>query len=178
MKVAGCGKGKVLTDDDFRKIKEEIPAKYQVFFDIMWETGARVSEVCKLRFVDLVDNVLVIRKTNTKTKETREIPVSPILVNKIKTLPQENGFMFSGRGGQGHISRYMIDKVLRCACEKGNIKGVSTHSFRRTTITELSRNNISLRVIQNISGHRNLNVLQGYVDVSEKEVAFALSTRW
>ena len=178
MKVAGCGKGKVLTEDDFRKIKEEIPSKYQVFFDIMWETGARVSEVCKLRFVDLVDNILVIRKTNTKTKETREIPISPTLEDKIKTLPQENGFIFAGRGGEGHISRYMIDKVLRGACEKCNIKGVSTHSFRRTTITELSRNNISLRVIQNISGHRNLNVLQGYVEVSEKEVAFALSTRW
>ena len=60
MKVAGCGKGKVLTDQEFRKIKEEIPAKYQVFFDIMWETGARVSEVCKLRFVDLVDNLSLI----------------------------------------------------------------------------------------------------------------------
>ena len=144
----------------------------------MWETGARVSEVCKLRFIDLVNNTLVLRKTNTKTKETREIPISPALVSKIQKLPQENGYMFSGRGGQGHISRYMIDKVLRGACDKANIKGVSTHSFRRTTITELSRNNISLRVIQNISGHRNLNVLQGYVDVSEEEVSYALSTRW
>ena len=178
MKVAGCGKGKVLTQDEFIQIKKHIHFKYQVFFDIMWNTGARVSEVCKLRFVDVVNGTLVIRKTNTKTKETREIPISPELVSKIDKLPKENGFMFAGMGGNGHITRYTIDKVLRNACKECGIEGVSTHSFRRTTITELSRNNVSLRVIQRISGHRNLNVLQGYVDVDEKEVMYALQTRW
>jgi len=178
MKVAGCGKGKVLTQEEFIQIKKHIHYKYQVFFDIMWNTGARVSEVCKLRFVDVVNGTLVIRKTNTKTKETREIPISPELIKKIDKLPQENGFMFAGKGGNSHITRYTIDKVLRSACKECGLEGVSTHSFRRTTITELSRNNVSLRVIQKISGHRNLNVLQGYVDVDEKEVMYALKTRW
>ena len=178
MKVAGCGKGKVLTTSEFISIKKHIHYKYQVFFDIMWNTGARVSEVCKLRFVDVVNGTLVIRKTNTKTKETREIPISPELIKKIDRLPRENGFMFAGKGGNSHITRYTIDKVLRSACKECGLEGVSTHSFRRTTITELSRNNVSLRVIQKISGHRNLNVLQGYVDVDEKEVMYALQTRW
>lgn len=178
MKVSGCGKSKVLTDKEFMLIKEKVSYKYQVFFDIMWSTGARVSEVCKLRCIDLVNGTLVLRKTNTKTKETREIPVSDELISKIDKLPKENGFMFAGKDGVGHITRYTIDKVLRGACEECGIKGVSTHSFRRTTITQLSRNNVSLRVIQNISGHKNLNVLQGYVDVDDKEVRFALQTRW
>ena len=178
MKVAGCGKSKVLTQDEFIQIKKHIHYKYQVFFDIMWNTGARVSEVCKLRFVDVVNGTLVIRKTNTKTKETRELQISPELIKKIDKLPKENGFMFAGKGGNSHITRYTIDKVLRSACKECGLEGVSTHSFRRTTITELSRNNVSLRVIQRISGHRNLNVLQGYVDVDEKEVMCALQTRW
>lgn len=178
MKVAGCGKGKVLTPQEFKEIKKHIHFKYQVFFDIMYQTGARVSEVCKLRFVDVVDGTLVLRKTNTKTKETREIPISPELVNKINKLPKENGFMFAGMGGNDHISRYTIDKVLRNACKECGIEGVSTHSFRRTTISQLSRNLVSLRVIQKISGHRNLNVLQGYIDVDESEIASAVQTRW
>lgn len=178
MKVAGCGKGKVLTPDEFSKIKSKIHYKYQVFFDIMWSTGARVSEVCKLRCVDIVNNTLVIRKTNTKTKETREIPISPELVRKIDNLPKENGFLFAGMGGNSHITRYTIDKVLRNACKECGLEGISTHSFRRTTITELSRNNVSLRVIQKVSGHKNLNVLQEYIDIEEKEVVNALQTRW
>jgi len=35
-----------------------------------------------------------------------------------------------------------------------------------------------LRVIQKISGHRNLNVLQNYVEVDDNEIASALQTRW
>ena len=42
----------------------------------------------------------------------------------------------------------------------------------------LARIDVSLRVIQRISGHKNLNVLQGYVDVSEEEVVSACATRW
>jgi integrase/recombinase XerD len=179
MKVAGCGRGKVLTPEEFSKIKQHIHFKYQVFFDIMWMSGARVSEVCKLRFVDVVNKTLVIRKGNTKGKaETREIPIPQELINKIERLPQENGFMFAGMGGNNHITRYTIDKVLRSACKICGFEGVSTHSFRRTTITQLSRNSVSLRVIQKISGHRNLNVLQNYVDVDESEIVSALQTRW
>jgi integrase/recombinase XerD len=179
MKIAGCGRGKVLTPEEFRKIKQHIHFKYQVFFDIMWNTGARVSEVCKLRFVDVVNGTLVIRKGNTKGKsETREIPIPPDLIDKINKLPKENGFMFAGMGGNNHITRYTIDKVLRNACRECGLEGVSTHSFRRTTITQLSRNSVSLRVIQKISGHRNLNVLQNYVDVDDNEIASALQTRW
>jgi integrase/recombinase XerD len=179
MKVAGCGRGKVLTPQEFKEIKKHIHFKYQVFFDIMYQTGARVSEVCKLRFVDVVNGTLVIRKGNTKGKqETREIPISPELVNKIDKLPKENGFMFAGMGGNGHISRYTIDKVLRNVCRECGIEGVSTHSFRRTTISQLSRNLVSLRVIQKISGHKNLNVLQGYIDVEESEIVSAVQSRW
>ena len=179
MKVAGCGQGKVLTPEEFSKIKQHIHFKYQVFFDIMWMSGARVSEICKLRFVDIVNGTLIIRKCNTKGKsETREIPIPQSLINKIDRLPKENGFMFAGMGGNNHITRYTIDKVLRCACKECGLEGISTHSFRRTTITQLSRNSVSLRVIQKISGHRNLNVLQNYVDVDESEIVSALQTRW
>jgi integrase/recombinase XerD len=179
MKVSGCGRGKVLTQEEFKKIKEHIPYKYQVFFDIMWNTGCRVSECCKLRFVDIVNETLVIRKCNTKGKvETREIPIPPELIDKINNLQKENGFMFAGKGGNNHITRYTIDKILRNACKECGLEGISTHSFRRTTITQLSRNSVSLRVIQKISGHKNLNVLQKYVDVDENEIVSALQTRW
>jgi integrase/recombinase XerD len=179
MKVAGCGRGKVLTPEEFRKIKQHIHFKYQVFLEIMWNTGARVSEVCKLRFVDVVNGTLVIRKGNTKGKsETREIPIPPSLIDKINKLPRDNGYMFAGMGGNNHITRYTIDKVLRNSCKECGLEGISTHSFRRTTITQLSRNLVSLRVIQKISGHRNLNVLQNYVDVDDSEITSALQTRW
>ena len=50
------------------------------------------------------------------------------------------------------------------------IIGVSTHSFRRTVLTQISNAGIPLRIIQEISGHRNLEQLQKYLEVSDSQV--------
>ena len=56
------------------------------------------------------------------------------------------------------------------------IIGVSTHSFRRTALTQMSNAGIPLRVIQEISGHRNLEQLQKYLEVSDSQILGAAST--
>ena len=47
---------------------------------------------------------------------------------------------------------------------------MSTHSFRRTALTQMSNAGIPLRVIQELSGHRNLEQLQRYLEVSDQQV--------
>jgi hypothetical protein len=56
-------------------------------------------------------------------------------------------------------------RILRKACERVGIEGASSHSFRRTALTQMSDNNIPIRVIAEVSGHRNLSQLQVYLDV-------------
>jgi integrase/recombinase XerD len=56
------------------------------------------------------------------------------------------------------------------------IEGASTHSFRRTALTQMSDNNIPLRVIAEVSGHRNLAQLQAYLDVRPEQVLGAVSS--
>ncbi len=46
----------------------------------------------------------------------------------------------------------------------------STHSFRRTALTQMSNAGIPLRVVQEISGHRNLEQLQRYLEVSDDQI--------
>jgi integrase len=46
--------------------------------------------------------------------------------------------------------------------------GVSSHSFRRTALTQMSNNGTPLRVIQEVSGHRNLEQLQVYIEVRDE----------
>jgi hypothetical protein len=52
------------------------------------------------------------------------------------------------------------DKILRKAFERADIEGASTHSFRRTALSQMSNARIPLRIIQEISGHNNLEQLQ------------------
>lgn len=47
---------------------------------------------------------------------------------------------------------------------------MSTHSFRRTALTQMSNAGIPLRVIQEISEHRNLKQLQRYLEMDDGQV--------
>ena len=66
-----------------------------------------------------------------------------------------------------------LDKAL----ERAKIIGGSSHSFRRTQLTQLHRKQVPLNVIKSISGHQSLNTLSLsnlQVDDEEKKKASAL----
>jgi len=56
------------------------------------------------------------------------------------------------------------------------MEGFSTHSFRRTALTQMSNAGIPLRVIQKLSGHRSLAVLQEYLEVGDAQVRGATNS--
>lgn len=66
--------------------------------------------------------------------------------------------------------------ILREAFKRVGIEGASSHSFRRTALTQMSNAGIPLRVIQEISGHRNLEQLQRYLEVRPEQVRGAITS--
>jgi integrase/recombinase XerD len=75
-----------------------------------------------------------------------------------------------------HINPDSASRVLRKAFERVNIDGASTHSMRRTALTQMSNAGIPLRTIQEISGHRNLEQLQQYLEIQPEQVKGAIAT--
>jgi integrase/recombinase XerD len=87
----------------------------------------------------------------------------------------ERGYLFPGRHGRNHINSDSAARILREAFSRVEIEGGSTHSFRRTGLTQLSNAGIPLRVIQEISGHNNLEQLQKYLEVKPEQVRGAVA---
>jgi integrase/recombinase XerD len=90
-------------------------------------------------------------------------------------FPVERGYLFPGRWDRGHINSDSAARILTEAFQILEIEGGSTHSFRRTGLTLLSNAGIPLRIIQEISGHRNLAQLQRYLEVKLEQVRGAMS---
>lgn len=141
-------------------------------------------ECCTLQTQDIYTpkgNVrprLVIRKANTKGKlATRSIPVIEDLRRLLTEYYPLSGeiYLFPGRS-DGHLCEDSASRILRGACQQVDIFGVSSHSFRRTALTQMSNAGIPLRVIQEISGHRNLEQLQRYLEVSDEQVLGAAAS--
>ncbi|MCF3600605.1 tyrosine-type recombinase/integrase [Planktothrix agardhii 1032] len=74
-----------------------------------------------------------------------------------------------------HITSDSGARILRKAFEQTGIDGASSHSMRRTALTQMSNAGIPLRTIQEISGHRNLEQLQQYLEVQPEQVRGAIA---
>ena len=100
--------------------------------------------------------------------------------NSKKSTLERNHFDVVGtKPPSPHIGTRAVDMALRNACRllsvtDSRFQGVSTHSFRRSAITRMARENTPLRDIQSISGHASLVMLQRYIDVTEQQKVAAV----
>lgn len=186
MKRDRHGKGKILSQEEIQLLFSQglTNLRDRCIFAVMLYTAIRVNEACTLLTEDVYDSSgrvrshLTIRKKNTKRKlATRTLPIISELRTILAAYEKEAGLVYlfpSHRGG--HITNDSAMRILRKACNRVGIEGASTHSFRRTALTQMSDNNIPLRVIAEVSGHRNLAQLQGYLDVRPEQVLGAVSS--
>ncbi|MBW4695855.1 MAG: tyrosine-type recombinase/integrase [Lyngbya sp. HA4199-MV5] len=86
-----------------------------------------------------------------------------------------NPFLFPGLKGQGCLSLDAALERFEFAFEQSGIIGAGSHSGRRTALTRMHREGILLRVIQAISGHKQLENLQTYLEVTANEVSAAIN---
>ena len=78
-----------------------------------------------------------------------------------------------------HISTRAVDQRVRKACTQLGYQGVSTHTFRRSYLTYLYRDvSMSLKEIQQISGHRTQAALEEYLDISREDANRKLTEHW
>ncbi|AFZ28603.1 site-specific recombinase XerD (plasmid) [Cylindrospermum stagnale PCC 7417] len=180
MKINRHGRAKVLTQQEIQLIFSHglENDRDRMLFGVCLFSACRIRECVTLLTQDIYTNKgnvrpqFVLRKSNTKGKlATRSIPVIEDLRRLLADYYPTAGkiYLFPGRSN-GHISHDSAARILRQACEQVGIIGVSTHSFRRTALTQMSNAGIPLRVIQEISGHRNLEQLQRYLEVTDEQV--------
>lgn len=181
MKSQGNGQAKVLTPGELQSLFEVLNENPRdaCLFAICFYCACRISEALQLTKNDFIENSVILRKQTTKGKfKSRVMPISTDLSPYLTRYSSKNTvFLFPGKlGMREYLSRKTADKVLRIACLKAGIDGVSTHSFRRTALTYMYRSNVPLRDIQEISGHQNLDVLQKYLEVDPADLVNAIAT--
>ena len=79
---------------------------------------------------------------------------------------------FFGRSDKGirkPISSQAFDLALKAATWKVNIKGFSSHGFRRSSLTAAHNNNVLLAHLRAVSGYQSLAVLQEYLAVKDRQ---------
>jgi integrase/recombinase XerD len=188
VKIDRHGRAKILTQEEIQLLFAEgftvNLERDRALFAVCLYTACRINEAVSLHTNDVYDkkgrvrSEITIRKGTTKGKlATRAIPVIEDLRVQLQnyTPPPGSEYLFAGRFS-GHLHPDTASWLLRKACERLGIEGVSTHSFRRTALTQMSNAGIPLRVIQEISGHRTLDELYKYLEVQPEQVRGAVAS--
>ncbi len=168
------GRAGILTDEQLVELLSECNPNHKLLFAIAYYTSGRITECLKLRREDSKAGTITFRRQNTKTKISRQVPVASKLQAIIDELGlPSSGWLFPNKTGENHMSRQAADKALRKVCDYIGLEGISTHSFRRTSMTKLYNQNVPLTTIQDRSGHKNLENLAKYLERDEQAVADA-----
>ena len=189
MKNNRFGQAKVLDTNELDLITDYLKTLNQQFVaKTLRNTGARIGEVVQLRWRDIGEDQILFPATITKRKlKSREVFISLPFRNDLQQWkhywtiykgrkPTPEDYVFYGRKEGSHLSTRAFMLALDKALERAKIIGASSHSFRRTQLTQLHRKQVPLNVIKSISGHQSLNTLSLYlqVDDDEKRKASAL----
>ncbi len=176
---------KTLTPQEFRRVLDHIAtrrhsARNRVMLMTMYLAGLRVGECASLRYEDILDadgavrNEIRLAASQTKGRYGRVVFVSEKLRKELHTyvnaVPYEKIsdklFYTQKKSAVGFTANTLCQHFhyLFRAC---GIDGATSHSPRRTFITNLAAKGIGVRVLQSLAGHRSISTTQAYIDVND-----------
>jgi integrase/recombinase XerD len=179
MKNQGNGQAKVLSQGELTKLFSEglLSDRDRALFAICLFCGCRISEALALTVDDIAGDVVTLRKATTKGKlKTRTIDIGEGLARYLDAYDMPaGGYLFPGQYPKSHLHQSTAHTLLKEACDRVGLVGVSTHSFRRSALTQMNNGGVALRTIMDISGHANLGTLQRYLEVSPAQRKAAIA---
>lgn len=159
-------------------LSSNIGIRDYAIIELMYATGARVSEICNLKLYDINNDRIIIR--NGKRGKDRSVPmgckastaIDSYLKSRTKySLTIENkDFLFLNRNGSP-LTRSGIWKRLKFYAKLiGVQKNIHPHTLRRSFATHLYENGVDLIIIQDMLGHESINTTDRYAQLVNNKI--------
>jgi site-specific recombinase XerD len=183
---------RVLDDKTFEKFFKSIPEnndprhiRNKSFVALLWDTGARIGELCSLNVKDLDMDKM---KAVIKTEKARSRPFREIFWTKqanaylskwinrrkemeYKFLDKEALFVGLSSVYRGRrMCSKSVGEVLRNYCERMKIPTINAHSFRHHLAHEIIEKGGSNADIVNILGHADVKSTTIYTMMFDREL--------
>jgi integrase/recombinase XerD len=172
------------TAAEFSQILEFVAARrYEqrnrmVLLMMSFWTGMRVGEIASLMVDDEVDARGTVKQeirlaaAQTKGNYARTVFLPEKLRTELQhyvdarsTKDRKQAFFITAGGKP--FSANVLTQHFFWLNRKAGIDGASSHSGRRSFITNLAAKGIGVRVLASVAGHRSIAVTQKYIDVND-----------
>ncbi len=156
---------------DFEKNKHPVHQLTPLAVMFMFFTGVRVGEVCGIRYEDILDTNMIVRRMvlfpsgevigHTKGFEDRVVPLVPQALKLIDLARERQkeagasteGYVFSMNDSP--ILYTSVTKAFTTYCKQIGIEPKSSHKARKTFVSTLLDNDININSVRQIVGHKD-----------------------
>jgi len=140
--------------------------------------GLRIGEVATLKIDGVMDasgkvlDEITLSAQITKNNEARKVMLPRKMqrhlqehINEMSRIPS-HGYLFSTQK-QNHFTPNTAAQHLKRLYQRAGITGATSHSGRRTWLTTLSEKGVSVFVLAEMAGHKDLRQTARYITVND-----------
>lgn len=144
--------------------------KHRTVFATIYAAGLRVSEAASLTVADIDSARMVIHVRQGKGRKDRYVMLSAQLLGILRTYwkaVRPKHYLFPGPDPDRPITVRSLQRFCRVAADATGLdKSVTVHTLRHSFATHLLEQGVSIRVIQDLLGHRHINATTRYAQVA------------
>ena len=172
----------ILTPKEAKRLIESIDTSHargyrdRVILEVLYATGIRSQELINLTTKDALLEEELLRVNGGKGAKDRVVPLSTMACRMLETfIKGVRGELLHGRktdqlftSWRGRpLHRYNLAKIIRAHARRAGLaQRVTSHVWRHTCATHLLKNNVNLRFVQELLGHRSLATMEKYLRVT------------
>lgn len=166
----------VLTRGDMRRLfAAATNLKHRAVLMTTYGGGLRVSEVVKLKLVDIDSERMAIRVEQGKGRKDRWTILSRRLLLELRSywkIDQPPVWLFPGRDIGKPMALGTAQKIYYSAKKAAGIRrGAGIHTLRHSFATHMLEDNVDSSLIQAMMGHASISTTAKYLHVSHRHLA-------
>ncbi len=173
---------KVLGEHELERMFRSVPnLKHKTILLTAFSCGLRVSEVTKLRVMDIDMERLQVFIERSKGKKDRYVMLSPVLkdvlsryVSIYKRSPAD--YLFEGQEPGKPYSTRSAQTIFNRAIKSAGIhKNVTFHALRHSFATHLLEKGVDIKYIKELLGHFDIKTTERYLHVAREKLVYIQS---
>lgn len=156
-----------------------IEARDKAMIELAYAAGLRVSELCNLKIKDLHIDMQYVQVYGKGNKE-RIVPIGEKAIDSIEyylknsrplLVKQHTDYLFLSAIKGQPMSRQAFDVILKEKTLKCGIKKpISPHKLRHSFASHLLKNDVDLRIIQELLGHESISTTERYIHIKNEDM--------
>lgn len=141
-------------------------ATFRQVIEVLLATGMRRIELVRLKWEDVRTSTAVIRG---KGDRYREIPLTLATIALLGKRGKDSGFVFPRWRDPNTITR-----MFKAVAKKARVKGVTPHTLRHTTESQLAMAGVDISARMKMLGHSTVEMAIHYSHVTAEQLRDAL----